>query len=98
MSHAMVEFWLIALMGISSVAMVSGFALSFSDQWQTMTKTFRIGFILLTMGLGVQTIRSLHFLQFGTYPIDEYFPTWIVKDIGFCLMVYSMTVASIRHE
>jgi hypothetical protein len=44
----------------------------------------------------VQTYRSIHYLQLGTYPIDFYFPTWIVKDAGFCLIVYSKFMES-RH-
>ena len=89
MSRIMVEFWLLIVMGFSAIAMVASFILIHSRHWQEQDKVFRIGFLLLCLGLGVQTFRSVHYLQFGTYPIDFYFPTWIVKDAGFCLIVYS---------
>jgi hypothetical protein len=89
MSRIMVEFWLLLVMGFSAIAMVVSFILIHSRHWQEQDKVFRIGFLLLCLGLGVQTFRSIHYLQFGTYPIDFYFPTWIVKDAGFCLIVYS---------
>jgi len=89
MSHAMVSFWLILVMVVSLAALVLAGMFIHSQHWHSHAKTFRIGFILLCLGLGVQTFRSIHFLQFGSYPIDFYFPTWIVKDVGFCLMIYS---------
>jgi hypothetical protein len=98
MSDTLVRFWLISVMCGSTVAMVACLMLSHSKYWQTLDKIFRIGVVLLTLGLGVQTFRSIFFLQFGAYPLDHYFPTWLVKDIGFCLMVYSLTVASLERK
>jgi hypothetical protein len=89
MSHAVVSFWLVLVMAVSLVALVLAGMFIHSRHWHTHDKVFRVGFILLCAGLGVQTVRSIHFLQFGTYPIDFYFPTWIVKDVGFCMMIYS---------
>ena len=89
MSHAMVSFWLIAVMVISLAGLFLATVFIHTRHWHTHDKVFRIGFILLCLGLGVQTFRSLHFLQFGSYPVDFYFPTWIVKDVGFCMMIYS---------
>jgi uncharacterized membrane protein YozB (DUF420 family) len=85
----MVEFWLVLVMVISLIALFFAMMFIHSKAWQKHDKTFRVGFILLCLGLGVQTFRSIHFLQFGAYPIDEYFPTWLTKDFGFCLMIYS---------
>jgi hypothetical protein len=89
MSHAMVEFWLLLVMAFSVVALGAAMVLTHGAYWQTRDKTFRVGFLLLCLGLGVQTYRSIHYLQFGTYPVDHYFPTWIVKDVGFCLIIWS---------
>jgi hypothetical protein len=89
MSHAMVSFWLVLVMGVSLAGLVLAGMFIHSRHWHSHDKLFRIGFILLCLGLGVQTFRSIHFLQFGSYPIDFYFPTWIVKDVGFCMMIYS---------
>jgi nitric oxide reductase large subunit len=96
MSRMMVEFWLMLVMGFSALAMVASFILIHRQHGQEQDKVFRIGFLLLCLGLGVQTFRSIHYLQLGTYPIDFYFPTWIVKDAGFCLIVYSKFMES-RH-
>jgi hypothetical protein len=85
----MVEFWLLLVMGFSVVALSAAIVLTHGSYWQTRDKTFRVGFILLCLGLGVQTYRSIHFLKFGHYPADYYFPTWVVKDLGFCLIVWS---------
>ena len=94
MSRMVVEFWLMLVMGFSALAMVASIILIHRQHWQEQDKVFRIGFLLLCLGLGVQTFRSIHYLQFGTYPIDFYFPTWIVKDAGFCLIVYSKFMES----
>jgi hypothetical protein len=89
MSRMMVEFWLLLVMGFSAVAILLSVVLTHRRHWQEQDKIFRIGFILLCLGLGVQTFRSIHYLQFGHYPADYYFPTWVVKDLGFCLIVWS---------
>ena len=89
MSRAMVEFWLLLVMAFSVVAIGAAMWLTHSAYWQTRDKTFRVGFLLLCLGLGVQTYRSIHFFQFGSYPVDHYFPTWCVKDLGFCLIICS---------
>lgn len=96
MSAVLVEMWLMLVMGFSVVALATAMILTHSQYWQTLDKTFRVGFLLLCLGLGVQTFRSIHYLQFGSYPIDFYFPTWIVKDIGFCLIVYSYFMKSVK--
>jgi len=94
MSHAMVSFWLVLVMIVSLAALFLAGMFIHSKFWHSHDKVFRIGFILLCLGLGVQTFRSIHFLQFGSYPVDYFFPTWAVKDIGICLMIWSAFVAS----
>ena len=98
MSRMMVEFWLLLVMGFSAVAILLSVVLTHRRHWQEQDKVFRVGFLLLCLGLGVQTFRSIHYLQFGTYPIDFYFPTWIVKDAGFCMIVYSEFMKSNRGK
>jgi hypothetical protein len=85
----MVEFWLLVVMVVSLSALAFSTVLIHTRYWLARDKVFRVGFLLLCLGLGVQTFRSVHFIQFGYYPVDFYFPTWIVKDAGFCLIVYS---------
>lgn len=48
----------------------------------------KVGFALLVFGLVVQVVRTVHFLRFGSYPIDHYFPMWLTKDIGIMVLIY----------
>jgi hypothetical protein len=99
MSKELVEAWLLIVMAASFAAMLAGYLLAQTEYWITrLDKTFRIGFILMGLGLAVQTYRSIYFIQFGHYPVDEYFPAWIVKDIGFCMMVYSVCKAAMKYQ
>jgi hypothetical protein len=98
MSHALVEFWLILVMIVSLASLFAAMVVIYDEYWQTLSKIFRVGFLLLCLGLGVQTYRSLYFLQFGHYPVDHYVPTWIVKDVGFCLMIYSLFIKARRFN
>lgn len=89
MSNDLVAMWLAVVMGISLVAMPMGWWLVHTHFWHSQKKLFQIGFVLAGLGLCVQTYRSLYYFQFGTYPLDFFFPTWAVKDIGFCMMTFS---------
>jgi hypothetical protein len=48
----------------------------------------KVGFALLVFGLVVQVVRSVHYLQFGTYPIDKHVPLWLAKDIGIMVLIF----------
>lgn len=90
MSQQLVAFWLTAIMVVSAVAISAVIFITHTDFWHSLGKTFRVGVILIGLGLGVQTYRTLYFLKTGSYPIDEYFPLWAVKDIGSCLIIWSL--------
>jgi len=94
MSRALVEIWLVIVMLVSFCALALVVKIQHTMFWHTLPKTFRVGVILLSLGLGVQTYRSVVYLITGAYPVDSYFPTWIVKDLGFCLIVYSTYITS----
>lgn len=94
MSHILVETWLVVVMALSFCALALVVKTQHTMFWHTLPKTFRVGCILLSLGLGVQTYRSVVYLLTGAYPVDAYFPTWVVKDLGFCLIVYSTYVTS----
>jgi hypothetical protein len=99
MSKELVEAWLLIVMAASFAAMLAGYWLTHTEYWITrLDKTFRSGFIFMALGLAVQTYRSIYFIQFGHYPVDEYFPAWIVKDIGFCTLVYSACKAAVKCQ
>jgi hypothetical protein len=48
----------------------------------------KVGFALLVFGLVVQVVRTVHYLEFGAYPVDHYFPMWLTKDIGIMVLIY----------
>lgn len=98
MSAQLVEFWLLFVMVFSFIALLTGYWLCHTEFWRlVLDKPFKIGFILLGLGLGVQTYRSIFFLNLGYYPVDAYFPTWIVKDMGFCLIVFSVSRDAFKY-
>lgn len=47
-----------------------------------------VGMYMATAGLIVQVGRSNNYLKFDVYPVDEWFPLWILKDIGLSIMLY----------
>ncbi len=89
MSLFLVQMWLIIVMTFSMAAIPSILVFTHSEFWHKKDKLFKIGFLMLCTGLAIQTVRSLFYLKMSMYPIDYYFPLWIVKDIGFVLMVIS---------
>jgi hypothetical protein len=50
-----------------------------------------VGMYLATFGLFAQVTRTHHYLKFNTYPVDEWFPLWVTKDIGISIMIFCVT-------
>jgi hypothetical protein len=48
----------------------------------------KLGFASMVFGLVVQIVRSIHYLDVGSYPVDHYFPLWLSKDIGSVLLIF----------
>ena len=48
----------------------------------------KVGFALLVFGLVVQVVRSVHYLEFGSYPIDRHVPLWLAKDVGIMVLIF----------
>lgn len=86
MNDAQVAMWL-AIVGVAGiVAILIAVFLIFTGEndYHWMLKT---GILFMVIGLGVQVVRSIHYLDHGYYPIDRFFPTWITKDIGSIFLV-----------
>jgi hypothetical protein len=90
MTDMQVAFWLIVIgaLGMSSVFVAVFILFPSATDWHWMLKT-SIAFSVC--GLVVQCVRTLHYLQFGFYPPDEYFPSWATKDIGISMQIYYFT-------
>lgn len=94
-----IKVWLtiVLLIEVPAIAMVA-------LHTPIMTKLKAIGFdwlmamgmYMLTIGLCVQVGRTNHYLKFDTYPIDEWFPVWVLKDIGGSIMLYCVIKLALK--
>jgi hypothetical protein len=48
----------------------------------------KVGFASLVFGCVVQIVRSIHYLDVGSYPVDHYFPHWLAEDIGAIILIW----------
>jgi hypothetical protein len=72
--------------------------LAFSGFFTDMRMLSKIGIFVMTMGLMVQIMRSLHYFEFGAYPTDTLFPLWITKDIGASLIIFDLALLHFRKN
>jgi hypothetical protein len=70
--------------------------LAFVGFFTNMRMLSKIGIFVMTMGLMVQIMRSLHYFEFGAYPIDTLFPLWITKDIGASIIIFDLALLHFR--
>ena len=88
MNDKLLVMWLAGMLVVELVAVFVAFFYVFTRNDSSLHIVQKVGFASLVFGLVVQVIRSIHFLQHGYYPIDHYFPMWITKDIGACILIY----------
>lgn len=86
--------WLLFVLIIELIAIVLVAYLSFSGFFHDMRLIAKIGIWVMTTGLMVQIMRSLHFFEFGAYPVDTIFPLWVTKDIGASLIIFDLFLLS----
>ena len=86
--------WLLAVLVLELIAIVLVAYLSFSGFFEGMRIVAKIGIWMMTTGLMVQIMRSLHYFEFGAYPVDTIFPLWVTKDIGASLIVFDLFLLS----
>jgi hypothetical protein len=86
-----IKLWLLLVMlvAVPAIAMVAMHPQLKSPLYRTgFDWLMLVGIYLSTFGLGVQVGRSLHYIKFDSYPVDEWFPFWITKDIGISIMLF----------
>ena len=56
------------------------------------------GILLCTFGLCVQVGRSMNYIKYNAYPVDEWFPFWITKDIGISIMLFCLIRLAVKQH
>ena len=87
-----------SILVIELVAIFTVAFLAFSGFFTDMRMLSKIGIFVMTMGLMVQIMRSLHYFEFGAYPTDTLFPLWITKDIGASLIIFDLALLHFRKD
>jgi hypothetical protein len=87
MTDTMLAFWLI-LTGVIGVFAVLVALLIIFPSDNSLHPMLKVAIVCGVFGLLVQVIRTSHYLEFGSYPVDIGVPLWAAKDIGFSLIVY----------
>jgi hypothetical protein len=88
--------WLMSILLIEMIAIFMVAFLAFTGFFTEMRMLSKIGIFVMTMGLMVQIMRSLHYFEFGAYPVDTFFPLWITKDIGASLIIFDLAILYFR--
>lgn len=86
--------WLLLVLVIELAAILLVAYLSFSGFFESMRLLAKIGIWVMTTGLMVQIMRTLHYFEFGAYPVDTIFPLWVTKDIGASLLIFDLALLS----
>ena len=93
-----VTYWLITVLIVELIAILTVAFLAFSGFFSDMRMFSKIGIFVMTTGLMVQIMRTLYFLDYGSYPVDSFFPLWITKDIGASIIVFDLALLHFRKN
>ena len=93
-----VTYWLITVLIIELIAILTVAFLAFSGFFSDMRMFSKIGIFVMTTGLMVQIMRTLYFIDYGSYPVDSFFPLWITKDIGASIIVFDLALLHFRKN
>ena len=93
-----VTYWLIAVLIVELIAILTVAFLAFSGFFLAMRMLSKIGIFIMTSGLIVQIMRTLYYLDYGSYPVDTFFPLWITKDIGASIIIFDLAVLHFRRN
>ena len=93
-----VTYWLITILIIELIAILTVAFLAFSGFFSDMRMFSKIGIFVMTTGLMVQIMRTLYFIDYGSYPVDSFFPLWITKDIGASIIVFDLALLHFRKN
>lgn len=86
--------WLFGVLVMELVAIMCVAYLSFDGFFKGMRILAKVGILMMTTGLMVQIMRTLHFFEFGAYPVDTFFPLWVTKDIGASVLIFDLVLMS----
>ena len=90
--------WLLSVLIIELVAILTVAFLAFSGFFSDMRMFSKIGIFVMTTGLMVQIMRTLYFLDYGSYPVDTFFPLWITKDIGASIILFDLAILHFKRN
>jgi hypothetical protein len=93
-----VLYWLLSVLVIELIAILTVAFLAFSGFFTQMRMLSKIGIFVMTMGLMVQIMRSLHYFEYNSYPVDTLFPLWITKDIGASIIIFDLAMLHFRKN
>lgn len=86
--------WLLTVLFVELAAIGCAAYLAFGGFFEGMRTLAKVGVFMMTMGLMVQIMRTLHFFEFGAYPVDTFFPLWVTKDIGASILIFDLVLMS----
>jgi hypothetical protein len=90
--------WLLGVLIIEFVAILTVAYLSFGGFFTDMRMLSKIGIFVMTAGLIVQIMRTLYFIDYGSYPVDTFFPLWITKDIGASIIIFDLAILHFKRN
>jgi hypothetical protein len=90
--------WLLSVLVLELIAIAIVAFLAFSGFFTQMRMLSKIGIFVMTTGLMVQIMRSLHYFEYGSYPTDTLFPLWITKDIGASIIIFDLAMLHFRKD
>jgi len=93
-----VTYWLITVLIIELIAILTVAFLAFSGFFSDMRMFSKIGIFVMTTGLIVQIMRTLYYLDYGSYPVDSFFPLWITKDIGASIIIFDLAILHFKRN
>lgn len=88
MSELTVAIWLGVVLVVEAIAILVFVSKVLFDDDDDLHPLLKTGLLFMVFGIAIQCIRTIHYFQFGAYPVDNYFPLWVTKDIGICIVVY----------
>lgn len=90
--------WLLSVLVFELIAIFTVAFLAFTGFFHEMRMLSKIGIFVMTTGLMVQIMRSLHYFEYGSYPIDTFFPLWITKDIGASIIIFDLAMLHFKMD
>jgi hypothetical protein len=88
MSDLNVAIWLGVVLVVETIAILVFIFKVLFEEDDGLHPVLKTGLLFMVFGIAIQCIRTIHYFQFGAYPVDQFFPLWVTKDIGICISVY----------